>query len=265
MKQEAVIGLGVAGNFAHHLEQAGELEDFKDVKTIEPNAPKGIFPFYLPKSKTFLGTYPICTERLELPSYEANAQVEPEIAILFDIIYDDTMQVNTLNAIKFTVFNDCTIRKEGAKKISEKKSWGATSKGIGKEWIAIDKFEVGGVMDDYHLCSFVKRDGILHPYGINAPLSGYSYFYSKLTNWLVNTMNTQEDFGPLEDIALHIKENEYPSQALITIGATAYAEFGEKNYLQKGDEIFVVSYNAKTQNGDLVAGDEKVILHQEVF
>ena len=265
MQKEAVIGLGIAGNFAHHLEQAGELEDFKDVKTVEPNAPKGIFPFYLPKSNTFLGTYPICTERLKLPSYQANAQVEPEIAILFNIVYNEKMEVKELHAIKFTVFNDCTIRKEGAKKISEKKSWGATSKGIGKEWITIDKFEVGGVMDDYHLCSFVKRDGVLHPYGVDAPLSGYSYFYSKLTNWLIDTINNQQDFGPLEDISLHLKENHYPPQALVSIGATAYAEFGENNYLQKGDEIFVLSYNAKSQNSDLVAGEEKVLLHQEVF
>ena len=265
MKKEVVIGLGVAGNFAHHLEQAGELEDFKNVKTAEPNAPKGLFPFYLPKSKTFLGTYPICTEKLELPSYEANAQVEPEIAILFDVIYDDEMQVKELNAIKFTVFNDCTIRKEGAKKISQKKSWGATSKGIGKEWIAIDKFQKGGVMDNYRLCSFVRRDGVLHPYGVDAPLSGYSYFYGKLQNWLVETMNHQEDFGPLEDIAMHLKQNEYPPQALITIGATAYAKFGEKNYLKKGDEIFVVTYDARTQLGDTIDGKDKIILHQEVF
>ena len=30
-----LLDSGVAGNFAHHLEQAGELEDFKDVVTEE--------------------------------------------------------------------------------------------------------------------------------------------------------------------------------------------------------------------------------------
>ncbi|RUM67346.1 MAG: hypothetical protein DSZ05_02815, partial [Sulfurospirillum sp.] len=64
MELKNVIGLGVAGNFAHHLEQAGELEDFKDVETSEPDAPKGIFPFYLPGSDTFLGFYPIGTDTL---------------------------------------------------------------------------------------------------------------------------------------------------------------------------------------------------------
>jgi len=43
------LGLGIAGNFALHLAQAGELEDFKDIITADEAAPKGMFPFYLPK------------------------------------------------------------------------------------------------------------------------------------------------------------------------------------------------------------------------
>jgi len=238
MNLKNVIGLGVAGNFAHHLEQAGELKDFENVVTVEPDAPKGIFPFYLPDSDSFLGLYSIGTDKLNL--------------------------VTDLVAQKFTTFNDCTIRKEGAKKISEKKSWGINSKGIGDKWITIDKFEEGGVMDHYHLCSFVERDGILHPYGVDAALLGYSYFYTKLKMWLIDKMNTQEDFGPLEDIAAHLKACSYPTQALISIGATAYAEFGENNYLQSGDNVYVVAYDARTQSADFETSGTKVILHQKV-
>ena len=36
------VGFGIAGNFALHLEQAGELEDFKEVITEDPNGPKGM-------------------------------------------------------------------------------------------------------------------------------------------------------------------------------------------------------------------------------
>lgn len=259
------IGLGVAGNFAHHLAQAGELKDFENVVTKEADAPKGIFPFYLPHSESFLGLYPVGDEVLELPSYEANAQVEPEVAILFDIEYDEDFKVLGLNAKKFTAFNDCTIRKEGAKKISEKKSWSANSKGIAKEWIAVDKFEEGGVMDNFHLCSFVKRDGILHEYGVDAPLLGYSYFYKKLENWLVDKMNEQKDFGPLENIAEHLKACKYPQQALISIGATAYAPFGEKNYLKSDDEIYVVVYDKRKGSADIEAAEDKIILHQKVL
>jgi hypothetical protein len=258
------IGLGVAGNFAHHLEQAGELKDFENVVTKEANAPKGIFPFYLPKSESFLGLYPISNTELILPEYEANAQVEPEVAILFDIVYNEKHEVQTLVAKQFTAFNDCTIRKEGAKKISEKKSWCSSSKGMAKEWIAIDTFEQGGVMDAFHLCSFVKRDGILHPYGVDAPLLGYSYFYTTLKDWLIEKMNEQKDFGPLEDIAMHLKDTNYPTQAIISIGATAYAEFGEKNYLQSGDEIYVVVYNASKGKADIEESEDKIVLHQIV-
>ena len=264
MELKNVIGLGVAGNFARHLEQAGELEDFKDVVTVEPDAPKGIFPFYLPHSDSFLGLYSIGTDKLNLPEYEANAQVEPEIAVLFDIVYSDKYEVTDLIALKFTTFNDCTIRKEGAKKISEKKSWGLNSKGIGDKWIDIDKFEEGGVMDRYHLCSFVKRDGVVHPYGVDAPLLGYSYFYGKLKTWLIDKMNTQEDFGPLENIATHLKDCAYPKQVLISIGATAYAEFGEKNYLKSGDEVYVVAYDAALESSDFKSSESKVILQQKV-
>lgn len=260
-----VIGLGIAGNFAHHLEQAGELKDFENVVTKEPDAPKGIFPFYLPGHKSFLGLYPVDKETLTLPAYEANAQVEPEIAVHFDIRYDEKHRVVGLDARAFTTFNDCTIRKEGAKKISEKKSWSFDSKGIGDKWIAIDQFSLGGIMDHYHLCSFVKRDGILHTYGVDTPLLGYSYFYEKLVNWLIEKMNDQEDFGPLEDISKHLRACGYPSEALITIGATAYADFGQKNYLQSGDEIFVIAYDARQSQGDIEHSEDKVILHQRVL
>ncbi len=258
------IGLGVAGNFAHHLEQAGELEDFKDVVTTEPEAPKGIFPFYLPGSESFLGTYCIGSDTLKLPEYEANAQVEPEIALWCEIVYGDAKEVVDLKPQAFTTFNDCTIRKEGAKKISEKKSWGPNSKGIGNKWIAIERFEEGGVMDRYHLCSYLRRDGKLHPYGVDAPLSGYSYFYGKLKAWLIDKMNHQADFGPLEDIAAHLKACGYPTYALISIGATAYATFGETHYLQHGDEIYVIAYDATKESGDLVESESKVILSQRV-
>ncbi|SFV50189.1 hypothetical protein MNB_SV-8-426 [hydrothermal vent metagenome] len=265
MNLENVIGLGVAGNFAHHLEQAGELKDFENVVTAEADAPKGIFPFYLPGSDSFLGQYCIGTDRLELPNYEANAQVEPEIAVLFDIVYDEDKQVIDLIAKKFTTFNDCTIRKEGAKKISEKKSWGSYSKGIGDKWIVVDKFEKGGVMDKYHLCSFLQRNGILYPYGVDAPLVGYSYFYGKLKSWLIDKMNTQIDFGPLENIAEHLRACSYPHQAFISIGATAYAEFGEKNYLQSGDKIYVIAYDRTKDDSGLEPSETKIILHQKVL
>jgi hypothetical protein len=251
------ICLGVAGNFAHHLEQAGEVKDFVNVEVEEENAPKGIFPFYLPNSDTFLGVYPISKDTLTLPTYEANAQVEPEIGVFFEVVYDENRKVKDLIAKKFTVFNDTTIRKDGAKKISEKKSWCKSSKGIGSSWIEIDKFEEGGVMDSFHLRSFVIRDGVKHEYGVDAPLLGYSYFYGKLKNWLIDKINNQKDFGPLEDISEHFKACGYPKTLFVSIGATAYAPFGEKNYLKSGDKVIVEAYDKNNP-------ENKVVLEQDV-
>ena len=264
MHLENTICFGVAGNFAHHLAQAGELKDFEDVITVEEHAPKGIFPFYLPQSDSFLGVYAIGTEILKLPNYEANTQVEPEIAILFDIVYNEQKEVINLVAQKFSAFNDCTIRKEGSKKISDKKSWGTDSKGISDTWIEIDTFEKGGIMDHYRLCSFLKRDGVLYPYGEDAPLVGYSYFYTKLKTWLIHQMNHQKDFGPLEDIAMHLKACKYPTQTLISIGATAYEVFGEKNYLQHGDEIYIITYDERVDKADFSTTPTKSVVHQRV-
>ena len=251
------ICLGVAGNFAHHLEQAGEMSDFLEVEVEEADAPKGIFPFYLPGSESFLGVYPISKTRLVLPKEEANAQVEPEIGILFDVVYDERHTVTDLIARQFTVFNDTTIRRDGALKISEKKSWHEHSKGKGDIWIEIDRFEPGGVMDSFHLRSFVVRDGIKHPYGVDAPLTGYSYFYGKLTRWLIDRINHQPDAGPLENIAEHFADTGYPATLFVTIGATAYAEFGEHNYLQPGDHIIVEAYDANDPT-------RRILLEQEV-
>ena len=57
MNFEQMIGFGVAGNFAGHLEQAGEAADFTQVKTENAIQPKAIFPFYVPSEKCWLSFY----------------------------------------------------------------------------------------------------------------------------------------------------------------------------------------------------------------
>ncbi len=71
------FGFGVAGNFAGHLEQAGEADDFVNV-TSEGGAPKGIFPWYAPGHATFLGEFPLSHDATELPQSDAplNLQID---------------------------------------------------------------------------------------------------------------------------------------------------------------------------------------------
>lgn len=237
------VGFGVAGNFALHLEQAGEIEDFKQILTDDPNGPKGMFPFYVPGRDGQLGIYPLSSDTIRLPDEECNVQPEPEVALICDLMYDEEGKVTQIVPKFFGAYNDCSLRKEGAAKISHKKNWGPATKGLSETLIPIDRFEKGGIMDNYRIASFLRRDGGLFRYGEDVELSGYSYFYGKLIEWLQNQINTQVDFGPLEAIGAYLKEAGSPKQAVISIGATRYTHFGETNFLQEGDEVIVVVYD----------------------
>lgn len=254
-KYENYIGLGIAGNFALHLDQAGEAEDFKDIITADEAAPKGMFPFYLPKpvesAKDILNTYPLDAEHIKLPEGDVNVQAEPEVGLVCKLEYEQN-RLSKIIPTHFGAYNDCSIRVAGASKISDKKNWGASSKGISDNLIAIDKFSDGGVMDDYYICSFLRRNGEIHAYGEDVELNGYSYFYEKLQEWMINQINTQEDFGPLEPLSEYISTCQYPKDAVISIGATRYTPYGETTFLKSGDEVIIVVYNAKNISSDNV-------------
>ncbi|MBD3841539.1 MAG: hypothetical protein IE909_06580 [Campylobacterales bacterium] len=270
------IGFGVAGNFAHHLEQAGEASDFVDVKVDDINAPKGIFPFYLPNSELFLGTYPLSSDKIVHPrTKEGNLQMEPEVALICELVYENQKVVDLIPNY-FTAYNDCSIRKEGAKKISEKKNWGENTKGISSQIIPLDKFEKGGVMDNFHIASFLKRDGAVHQYGQDSAVLTYNYFYGQLKNWIIEKLNTQKDHGPLEDLSQHLANSNYPNGCVISIGATTYTPFGESTFLEIGDEILVYVYDSSVhsfeqiqsyaQSEDLTKSLQNCsILHQKVI
>jgi hypothetical protein len=249
-KYEDYLGLGIAGNFALHLAQAGELEEFKNIITEDEAAPKGMFPFYLPCKKTsnaarpkdILSTYPLSSTTIKLPDENVNVQAEPEVALICELSYENGL-VSNITPKFFAAYNDCSIRVGGAEKISDKKNWGTDSKGIASELISIDKFAQGGIMDEFSICSYLRRDNELHAYGENVELNGYSYFYDKLTDWIKNQINSQEDFGPLENIKSYINNCSEPSNAVISIGATRYTPYGETTFLQTNDEVLIVVYN----------------------
>lgn len=250
------IGLGVAGNFAGHLEQAGEAADFLQVKTEEAIQPKAIFPFYVPSetlssTEQFLSTYPLSHDTIAFPQDADNLQIEPEVALICEIHYQDG-QVSKLKPTHFAAYNDCSIRRPNARKICEKKNWGENSKGISATQIALDKFEQGGVLDNYHIACFHKRNGLLNTYGEDSPAASYSYFHQKLLNWIIDKMNHQPDQGPMNHIAELIKQSHQPAHAIISIGATRYTLFGETNFLQVGDTSIVVVYDATKYTHDQI-------------
>ncbi|QGM80212.1 DUF5718 family protein [Otariodibacter oris] len=243
------IGLGVAGNFAGHLEQAGEASDFAQVKTEESIQPKAIFPFYLPTNDIeptykFLEKFPLSSNEIQFPNDADNLQIEPEVALVCNIKYENN-QVIALIPTHFGAYNDCSIRRPNARKICEKKNWGENSKGLSETLIPIDQFTLGGNLDNYHIACFHKRGETINEYGIDSPTVGYNYFHEKLLNWIVDRMNNQPDEGPMNHIAQMLSQSNYPTKAIISIGATRYTEFGEHNFLQKGDTSIVVVYNGK--------------------
>ncbi|MCF6340026.1 MAG: DUF5718 family protein [Sulfurimonas sp.] len=253
LKYKNFIGLGIAGNFALHLAQAGELEEFKDIITADEAAPKGMFPFYLPQpvnnAKEILNTYPLSSDTITLPKENVNVQAEPEVGLICKLEYINN-KLSKIIPTHFGAYNDCSIRVAGANKISDKKNWGIASKGISDSLFIIDKFSSGGVMDNYSICSFLRRDREVHAYGEDVELNGYSYFYEKLQEWMTNQINTQKDFGPLEPLSEYISTCNNPKEAVISIGATRYTTYGESTFLKSNDEVIIIVYNAKKITSD---------------
>lgn len=236
---------GVAGNFTGHLEQAGEARDFTSVKTAEAKAPKAIFPTFIPNAgeavPEYLKIFPFDAYRIIFPKGEQKLQIEPECAIVCDATYEGDKLV-ALKPIVFSASNDCSIRKEGAKKISEKKNWGRSSKGFASNFIKIDKFQPGGILDDYRIASFLIRNGEIYAYGEDSAVSDYSYIYDKLISWMIDKFNNQHNEGPAEDLHSYLVDAKLPRQLMISIGATRYTDYGEHNFLQNGDKSVVVLY-----------------------
>ena len=236
---------GVAGNFTGHLEQAGEAVDFANVVTKEENAPKAMFPTYIPGNSAevpeFLHTFPFECGKIIFPSNEQKLQIEPECAIICCLEWNGE-NVVSVKPVAFGASNDCSIRKEGAKKISLKKNWGKASKGLSENLIAIDRFTEGGILDSYRIASFLVRDGNANVYGEDSPVKGYSYIYEKLIEWCLEKFNGQKNEGPAEDIHTYLIECGRPENAMISIGATRYTDYGEHNFLADGDEAVVVVY-----------------------
>ncbi|WP_321324429.1 DUF5718 family protein [Thiomicrorhabdus sp.] len=249
-----LVGFGVAGNFAGHLEQAGETPDFVNVKTASSHAPKGLFPYYVTGSDKQVGQYPLSSTEIHYPkNLEDNAhlQAEPEVSILFDVSYDEG-KIIQLTPKAFTAFNDCSIRKPGAKKISDKKNWGASTKGISEDFIELNSFKPSCELDTFHIASFLKRDGLIHAYGKDSSVLTYSYFHEQLNDWMIERLNNQQDFGPLENLHQILKQASYPQSIMISLGATAYTEFGEKVFLQPGDELTIYVYDASQNSAENV-------------
>lgn len=243
------FGFGVAGNFAGHLEQAGEAVDFASVRS-GGDAPKGIFPWYAPGHDSFLGEFPLSHDTLSLPRTTAadgplNLQIEPEVGVACRVHWvGDT--VATLLPFALGAFNDCSIRRPNARKISDKKNWGPASKGVARRFFDVEDLTPGGPTAAMRLgCHLRTATGVHHEYGVDSPLPGYSYYGDVLLNWIVERIANQSGAPdtPLEDVGALMVACGRPRTVLIGIGATRYTALGESTYLRPGDEAIVRVYD----------------------
>ncbi len=252
----AVAGIGVAGNFAGHLEQAGEAADFVGVGPVGVEAPKGIFPWYVPGAEDFLGGFPLAHDRIELPASDEplNLQIEPEVGLLADLTYATDGTVTGLAPVAIAAFNDCSIRRPGAPKISHKKNWGPASKGVARAAFEVSDLSPAGPTAAFRLASFLRRGDETHAYGVDSPLPGYSYYGTQLLEWIVDRLNHQAgaDGTPLEDVGALLRANARPARALIGIGATRYTDIGASTFLEAGDESIVIVYDGEQHTPDRV-------------
>lgn len=259
-----VFGFGVAGNFAGHLEQAGEAGDFEKVQAQE-GAPKGIFPWYVPAASAvpqgaaaavpeFLRSFPLSADAIAMPQGGADLQIEPEVGILVDAIYDGDGIVTAIKPVAAGAFNDCSIRRPGARKISEKKHWGAASKGFAAELFPVQDLSAEGPTSTLRLVSFLVRDGETHAYGQDSPVPEYSYYGEQLLGWIVDRLAHQHGSAetPLEDVGSYLRAAGLPARLLIGIGATRYTPYGESTYLRLGDDSVVVVYDSSIHTPEQV-------------
>jgi hypothetical protein len=250
------FGFGVAGNFAGHLEQAGEAADFVNVASEGApgqEAPKGIFPWYAPGSDTFLGEFPLSHDTILLPDANPdggplNLQIEPEVGLACRVVWEGDTVV-TLRPFALGAFNDCSIRRPGAPKISHKKNWGPASKGVAAQFFDVGDLTPDGPTSTLRLvCNLRTADGEEHAYGVDSPLLGYSYYGEVLLDWVTERLANQKGSPetPLEDVGALMVASGHPENVLIGIGATRYTPLGESTFLKAGDQAIVRVYDTES-------------------
>jgi len=243
-------GIGVAGNFAGHLEQAGEAADFVNVVAESAVAPKGIFPWHIPGREGYLGTFPLSTDTITWPvrDHEVDLQIEPEVGAICRLTYDADGTVTAITPEVVAAFNDCSIRVAGAPKISQKKNWAPASKGLAARGFAVSDLDPTGGLATLRIACFMRRHGQVHEYGIDSPARGYSYAGATLIDWIIERLANQEGSPdtPLEPVGQYLRDAGRPERAVFGIGATRYTDFGESNYLKPGDESIVIVYDDRT-------------------
>eukprot|EP00928_Gymnodinium_smaydae_P013751 TRINITY_DN14992_c0_g1_i3.p1 TRINITY_DN14992_c0_g1~~TRINITY_DN14992_c0_g1_i3.p1 ORF type:complete len:370 (+),score=46.86 TRINITY_DN14992_c0_g1_i3:38-1147(+) len=225
-------GLGVAGNVAGHMAQAGEASGHAPAQTM----PAALFTYYLPPHPYFvsdnqalkgrLDHFPVTHAVIDFPKLPGamKVQVEPELGLYADIVYSkDRSRVERLVPRRVAAFNDCSIRVlDTASKLSMKKNWGFGSKGISLRSFPVDSIAKGTFVDNLVIISYLKREGTIYQYSVAAPCRNYLCFHDELLDWIVKSINEQSDTDKWEPIFPELRHCDYPSSTWIACGAGSH-------------------------------------------
>lgn len=258
-KKVPLFGIGIAGNFAGHLQQTGEANGLQG--EVDASRPQALFPFYVADaSDDYLAVNPYSFDTVFLPSEpSARVQMEPEIALVVRVSYLGTSVIG-LEPESMTLLNDLTYRNARVTKLAEKKNWGIASKGIAKKVWPLNGFSTTDRLGKYRFCSFHRHNGLWSSCCHDVSLSDYSYCYEQLISWLIEQFNHQQDDGPLHSISTLIGEAGYPKRMLISLGSSRYTDYGETHQLSSGDQLCAVLYDADRTD---VAQIEDMVSHEQ--
>jgi hypothetical protein len=204
---------------------------------------------------TFLGEFPLSHDTIGLPppgtvDGPPNLQIEPEVGLACRVTWQSDT-VTGLQPFALGAFNDCSIRRPNAGKISHKKNWGPASKGVAAQFFEVSDLSPDGPTDGLRLaCSLWTPDGQEHPYGVDSALLGYLYHGEVLIDWIIERLACQKGSPetPLEDVGALMVASGHPENVLIGIGATNYTPLGEMTFLRVDDQAIVRVYDTNSES-----------------
>lgn len=254
--------MGIAGNTPGHLAQVGEQAEFSTIRTENPDDPKCLFPVYTPGTQQRPSSpFPLSSTQLLLPQSAAPVQLEPELALICQVHYQAGLPVQ-LHPQAATAYNDCTIRMPyRQEKISLRKNWGRSSKGIAQDWLRLDGFSPGGILDQYLLCAYLQHENGLQCCALDTAVKDYALFHQQLLDWIIRQIRIQPDLDNQECIAEHLASAGFPQYLIVSLGAIPYTDYGQRTFLAAGDITHVILYHPRHYTP---AGIESLIQQQQL-
>lgn len=224
------ICIGIIGNFFGHLSAAERVE--------EHPYPNGIFVIHREHAET-LST----GDQAMYPPAGSHVDIEPEFVVRFRVEYADG-KVSNLHPLQLTIGNDFTIRKlDGSEKISQRKAWGEKSKGINQYWWDIKGFTPEDYGQELKLVSYIERDGKMYCATPLVDCTEMKLFHQELIDWMVAQINGQKNENMYEPILPVVEEQGYPEELILFTGAPNYSDWGEENFIERGDNVHIVAFN----------------------